>query len=162
MPVETIIEEERWISLDLPGLSVRVFEAFMSEMTLDPDLFEVTVLGCDDHKIAQLNADFRGRPQPTNVLSWPGVARAADTPGRAPRRPDRESEVELGDIAIAFQTSTREACAQRKKARDHAAHLLLHGMLHLLGYDHVDDKDAALMEKIEIKILGKMGIPDPY
>ncbi|MEM9843717.1 MAG: rRNA maturation RNase YbeY [Pseudomonadota bacterium] len=162
MPVDTIIEEERWQQLDLCGLSARAFEAVMSEMDLSPEAFDVTVLGCDDDRISILNRDFRGKHQPTNVLSWPGSERAAEEPGAAPRRPDPAIDAELGDIAIAFQTSTKEACAQKKKARDHVMHLLVHGMLHLLGYDHIRDEDAALMEKIEIKILGKMGISDPY
>ncbi|MEM6578177.1 MAG: rRNA maturation RNase YbeY [Pseudomonadota bacterium] len=162
MPVETIIEEERWNALDLPGLSARAFEALMSEMTLAPDAFEITVLGCNDTRIAELNADFRGKPTPTNVLSWPSAERAASLPGATPLLPDPELDTELGDIAIAFQVSAHEACAQGKKARDHVTHLLLHAMLHLLGYDHVRDEDAALMEEIEIKILGKIGISDPY
>lgn len=134
----------------------------MAHLSLPTDVFEVTVLGCDDARIASLNADFRGKPEPTNVLSWPSADRAPDGPGEKPAVPATDGDKELGDIAIAFQTCAREACAQRKKARDHVTHLLVHGMLHLLGYDHIRDEDAALMEKTETKILGKMGISNPY
>lgn len=167
MPVEIIIEEERWRALDLDQLSHGAFKALMSELNVSDTVYNVTVLGCDDARIQTLNVDFRGKAQPTNVLSWPSVDRAADAPGMIPNLPDHEKDtelgdIELGDIAISFQTTTREACAQGKKARAHATHLLLHGMLHLLGYDHIEDADAAVMEAIEIKILGKMGISNPY
>lgn len=162
MPVETLIEDARWRALDLPGLSARAFTALMAEMALSPEAFAVTVLGCDDDRIARLNADFRGKPQPTNVLSWPSAERGADRPGARPAPPDPETDAELGDIAIAFEIAAQEACAQGKTARDHVTHLLLHALLHLLGYDHIRDEDAAVMEEIEIKILGKLGISNPY
>ena len=162
MPSETIIEETRWNALNLKALSTRAFTGVMAHVSLPEESFEITVLGCDDARIAALNAEFLGKTKPTNVLSWPSAERVPEIPGAAPPLPDSQHDTELGDIAIAFQTCTREACAQRKKARDHVVHLLVHGMLHLLGYDHVRDEDAALMEETETKILGKMGISNPY
>jgi probable rRNA maturation factor len=115
--------------------------------------------------VAALNADFRGKPQPTNVLSWPTEDRAADAPGAMPDLPeagDADDPEELGDIAIAWETCAREAADQGKPMGDHVTHLVVHGILHLLGFDHIDDADAALMEGIETRILASMGVPDPY
>ncbi|MEL7181678.1 MAG: rRNA maturation RNase YbeY, partial [Pseudomonadota bacterium] len=120
------------------------------------------LLACNDARIAVLNEDFRGKPRPTNVLSWPSDERAAAIDGEMPAPPRPGPDNELGDIAIAFETCKREADAAGKPMRDHTLHLLVHGTLHLLGYDHERDRDATLMEGLETEILGKLGIPDPY
>ena len=93
--------------------------------------------------IAALNAEFRGKPKPTNVLSWPTVEFEPHAPGARPELPDTD---ELGDIAIAYETCQREAEAQGKPFSDHATHLLVHAMLHLAGFDHIVDADAETME----------------
>jgi probable rRNA maturation factor len=123
------------------------------------------LMGCDDSRIAALNADFRGKPQPTNVLSWPSEERGAAAPGDAPDLPEAgtaEDPEELGDLAIAYETCAREAAEQGKPMADHVTHLVIHGLLHCLGYDHVDDADAAVMEGLEVGILAKLGLSDPY
>jgi probable rRNA maturation factor len=123
------------------------------------------VLGCDDARIAALNTTFRGKAVPTNVLSWPSQERAADTPGGRPAAPDPGSPddpEELGDIAIAWETCASEAEGMGKPLATHAAHLIVHGTLHLLGYDHETDSDAALMEETEVRALAAMGLPNPY
>ena len=122
------------------------------------------MLACDDTQIAKLNADFRAKPTPTNVLSWPSEERAADEPGGLPQpaHPGPDGLIALGDIAIAYDTCAREAEAASKPLTDHVTHLIVHGTLHLLGYDHETEQDAALMEGLETKILGKMGLDDPY
>jgi len=155
--VDTIIEDERWREAGLEALAQRACEAVCGHLGLDEA--EISLLGCNDARIAALNADFRGKPAPTNVLSWPSAERGAEAPGGAPLPPD---EPELGDIAIAWETCRREAEAAGRSLADHATHLLVHGTLHLLGYDHIDEKDAALMEGLEVEILGKLGISDPY
>ncbi|MGR3433724.1 MAG: rRNA maturation RNase YbeY [Shimia sp.] len=114
---------------------------------------EVALLACDDARIAGLNARFRDKPAPTNVLSWPAEE---VVPPDLPRGP------ELGDVAIAHETCTREAAAQGKTLEAHVTHLLVHGMLHLLGYDHEDEAEALAMEALEREILGNLGWPDPY
>jgi len=157
MLVETIIEHPAWGDAQLEGLSVTAAQALFDNLGTQGDSYELCVMGCNDARIAELNADFRGKPQPTNVLSWPSEERA--TPGAVPPLPKSD---ELGDIAIAFETCQREAIAQEKSFEDHVTHLLLHGMLHLLGYDHVSEQDAALMEAKEVEILANMGIADPY
>lgn len=164
MPVETLTEDARWAET-LPALADRAIGAALGHMGLAPDSVEIAVLGCDDARIAALNADFRGKPVPTNVLSWPAFDLAPDLPGT---RPDpvhvapEEVPLFLGDIALAFDTCTREAEAAGKPTADHATHLLVHATLHLLGYDHIHDMDSVIMEAEEIKILGKMGLTNPY
>lgn len=111
---------------------------------------EVSILLTDDATVQTLNAQYRGQDKPTNVLAFP-----ADMPvtgGPAP----------LGDIAIARETVLGEAEAASKPPRDHLAHLAIHGLLHLLGYDHQTDADASHMEGLEVAILKSLDIPDPY
>ena len=159
---ETLIEDDRWAAIDLAGLAEGAARATLTHLGHDPEAFEISVLGCDDARIAALNADFRGKLQPTNVLSWPAEERGAEQDGGLPVPPDPEGDPELGDVAIAWETCLREAEEAGKPLADHVSHLLVHGTLHLLGYDHVRDKDATLMEATEVAILGKLGIADPY
>lgn len=164
MTVDTLIEDDRWRVLDLPALADRAARATLAHLGLDPETCALTVLACDDARIAGLNAEFRDKPTPTNVLSWPAADLAPDRPGGtpAPPAPDFTGEIELGDIAIAWDTCAREAEEQGKPMVDHVAHLIVHGLLHLLGYDHIRDPDATLMEGLETRILGNLGVPDPY
>lgn len=162
--VDIIIEDERWQDL-LPALAETAAQAVLTDQGLDPAAFEVSLLGCDDARIAVLNAEFRGKPAPTNVLSWPAQDLAPEAEGARPDLPEpflpdeRES---LGDIAIAWETCAREADEQGKSLHDHVLHLIVHGVLHLLGYDHIREGDAALMEGTEVRVLDRMGISDPY
>ncbi len=151
MQVETLLEEERWRAAGLEALAGRACGAVLAHFGRDPERTEISLLGCDDARIAALNAQFRGKPAPTNVLSWP--AGDVGGPGMA---------VELGDIAIAYETCAREAREQGKAFADHVTHLLVHATLHLLGFDHIEPKEAAEMEALEVEILGKLGIGDPY
>lgn len=159
MLTDTIIEDDRWQKAGLAALSETAARATLEHLGLDPESHEIAILGCDDTRIATLNADFRGKPQPTNVLSWPACDLSADTAGDPPHPP---GPGELGDIAIAWDTCQREAHDSGKPLQDHVTHLVVHGVLHLLGYDHVRDPDATLMEATEVEILGKLGVPDPY
>ena len=165
MMTETILEDDRWQAVNLPALAERAARAVQAHVGLSGD-FELSVLGCDDARIAALNADFRDKPKPTNVLSWPDQDLAAENPGEQPKPPGPdpfgEDETYLGDIAIAYETCAREAAEQGKSLEAHATHLIVHAVLHLLGYDHIRDADATLMEGQEVAILGKMGLPDPY
>jgi len=157
MSVDLIIEDERWAALGLEALAERACGAALERLGIAGA--EISLLACDDARIAGLNGEFREKPQPTNVLSWPSEERGADAPGGDPLPPE---DLELGDIAIAYDTCAREAAEAGKDMEAHVTHLLVHGTLHLLGYDHIDDKDAALMEGLEVEILGKLGIADPY
>jgi probable rRNA maturation factor len=157
MSVDLIIEDARWEEAGLDALAARACGAALDHLGITGA--EIALMACDDARIAELNAEFREKPTPTNVLSWPSEERAADEPGGTPYPPE---DLELGDIAIAFDTCMRESKEQGKDFANHVCHLLVHGTLHLLGYDHIDKKDAALMEGLEVIILGKIGIEDPY
>ncbi|ANK80411.1 MAG: rRNA maturation RNase YbeY [Rhizobiales bacterium NRL2] len=112
---------------------------------------EVAVALMDDAAIGRLNAEFRGRDGPTNVLSFPAEDDlVAGHDGM------------LGDIALALETARREAGLEEKTFEDHLCHLVVHGMLHLLGHDHQTPGEAELMEDMERRILSSLGIADPY
>lgn len=160
MTVDCIIEDDRWT--DINALAQIATDAVFERLGLEPSIFEVSVLACDDARITALNADFRDKPAATNVLSWPSDERAAAIDGEMPEPPQPGPDQELGDIAIAYDTCAREANEAGKTIRDHTLHLLVHGTLHLLGFDHERDRDATLMEGLETEILGKLGIRDPY
>lgn len=162
MLTEVMIEDDRWQAAQLEDIAERAAAATLRHLGLDPGAFEISVLGCDDTRIAALNSDFREKPQATNVLSWPSDERAPDTPGARPDLPQPGPDSELGDIAIAYDTCAAEAEAGNKPLADHVTHLIVHAVLHLLGYDHIRDQDATLMEATEVAILGKLGLPDPY
>jgi probable rRNA maturation factor len=112
----------------------------------------LSILLTDDAEMRKLNAGWRAKDKPTNVLSFP--AESAIDPAKPPAY--------LGDIALALATCKREAKEQKKALADHVTHLTVHGVLHLLGYDHMDDEQAEAMEPLETVILAKMGIADPY
>jgi len=157
--VEPVIEDPRWEAAGIVALAERAARAVLRTVDRDPELHEIGLLACDDARIAALNADFRGRPQPTNVLSWPAFA------GSAPEEPPGlagEGPLFLGDIAIAYETCRREAEEAWISLADHTAHLVVHGVLHLLGHDHAEDAEAETMEAIESKALASMGLADPY
>ena len=137
-------------------------QAALEYFELDPSCFDISALGGNDARIAELNASFRGKQSATNVLSWPSLDRAALDPGSHPALPRAEEISDLGDIALAYETCHREAEQAGLSLSDHVLHLLVHGILHLLGYDHVDDQNAELMERIEIEILGALGVINPY
>lgn len=123
--------------------------------------FEITLVLADDKTQKSLNHDFRGKNKPTNVLSFPQLnmqkfrRTALDIfPVKAP--------VPLGDVVLAFETIHSESKKQKKTLEEHVLHLVVHGVLHLLGYDHMRVKDAKIMEKLECDILEALGYPDPY
>jgi probable rRNA maturation factor len=131
------------------GLSARLRQA--AEAALRACGFKgksgLTVLLASDARLKELNRDFRGKNKPTNVLSFP----AAENP-----------DGYRGDVALAYGVTFREAQAAGKRFADHASHLVVHGVLHLAGYDHIRDSDAKVMEPLEVKILKRLGITDPY
>lgn len=163
--MDCVIEDARWEAFGLEPLADTAIRQALAHLDLPPTGFTLCVMACDDARIAALNADHRGKPKPTNVLSWPSDERASGTPGLAPAMPEpgeADDPEHLGDIAIAFDTCAREATEAGKPMADHVTHLVVHGFLHLLGYDHIDDADAELMETTETAILARMGLSDPY
>lgn len=155
---EFIVKDPRWDAEELSEIGARVAVVLSDYLTF-PDMASAIVMACDNTTISNLNQNFRGKLQPTNVLSWPSVELAAKIPGR---RPVLAAHAELGDIAIAFETCIDEAYAANLAFVDHITHLLIHATLHLLGYDHIEDTDAELMEQIEIDVLAKLSISNPY
>jgi probable rRNA maturation factor len=113
------------------------------------DAGEISILLTDDAQIQELNKNFRGKDQPTNVLSFPS-------------NETRAGVRFYGDVALAFETLLREAREEEKRVDAHLSHLAAHGVLHLLGFDHENNTDAEAMEAHEVKILAKLGFPDPY
>ncbi|SLN45024.1 rRNA maturation RNase YbeY [Pseudooctadecabacter jejudonensis] len=159
-PVDIIIEDDRWN--EIAPLADRAVTAALEGAGLEPSAYEVSLLACDDTRIAALNEDFRQKGTPTNVLSWPSAERGAIAEGEMPVPPQLPIEAELGDIAISYDTCAAEAAAGKIPFEHHVIHLIVHGTLHLLGFDHIRDGDAALMEGLETEILGKLDIRDPY
>ena len=163
--LDLVHEAGDWDLSALHGLAEPAARATLSHADLPAAEYEIALLACDDARIAELNAQFRGKPTPTNVLSWPAWDLSAATEGDTPDLPpegDADDPESLGNIALAFETCAREAEEQRKPFSAHVTHLIVHSVLHLLGYDHIRDKDAALMEETEIAILASMGLPNPY
>lgn len=160
--VDVMIEAEGWEALPLAALAERAAQATLGHLGLDAEDWEISLLACDDARIAGLNEEFRDKPRPTNVLSWPSEERGAETPGARPDLPEPGFDPELGDIAISWETCAAEARAAGKPVEDHVTHLIVHAVLHLLGYDHIRDQDATLMEAEEVVILGNLGLDDPY
>ena len=115
---------------------------------------ELTVVLADDTVLRRLNRDYRGLDKPTNVLSFGGPDEWRAGALGAP--------IGLGDVILARETVAAEAAAQGKSMADHASHLIVHGVLHLLGHDHHDAADAAMMESVEVEVLTGLGIADPY
>jgi len=140
--ITLVVEDANWRRQR--GIQIRLKQAAEAAARAVKLKGEVTILLADDKRLAALNRDFRGKNKPTNVLSFPGHGGLG------------------GDIAIAYGVTQTEARAAAKLFADHAIHLTVHGVLHLAGYDHERPKDAKLMEPLEVKILKRLGIADPY
>lgn len=154
MTVSIEVEDEAWASLArLEELAQSAVESALAGAGQDAAECAVAVLFTDDEAISEINAEWRGKAKPTNVLSFP-------TPDDMPV-PEGEPRA-LGDIVLAHGVISREAAEQGKTLHDHTAHLIVHGTLHLLGFDHESDIEAEEMEALETRILKGLGISDPY
>lgn len=142
--IEIVVGDPAWGEADLRPLIRRACRAALRAAGQTGG---ITVLLTDDCGIHRLNRDFRGKDKPTNVLSFP-----------APANP----EGHLGDLAMARGVVLAEARAAGKPLADHVTHLAVHGSLHLAGYDHEDDAEAAEMEALEVRVLAGLGVADPY
>jgi probable rRNA maturation factor len=147
--IDIVVQAPLWATQRGAKATVRraILEAAIATST---SAGELAIVLTDDAAIRSLNRDWRSKDKPTNVLSFP-----------APRN-GRETPHHLGDIVIAYQTTAREAVAEHKPFRHHLAHLAVHGFLHLLGYDHEADDEAELMESLEIAVLARLQVPNPY
>ena len=129
--VEPVVEDPRWEAAGIVAVAERAARAALVAVARDPELHEIGLLACDDARIAVLNADFRGKAVPTNVLSWPAFD--GPVPEEPPGLPG-EGPLFIGDIALGYETCAREAAEAGIPLADHAAHLVVHGTLHLLGH----------------------------
>jgi probable rRNA maturation factor len=150
--IDIAVESEKWAAVELGSLVSLAVEAARAEcdVELAPSA-EISLLFCDDARIRELNREWRRLDKPTNVLSFP-----ASDPSRLSQAPL------LGDIAISFETVERESVDEQKLFSDHLSHMVVHGFLHLVGYDHEIDDDAELMEAAERRALARLGVADPY
>lgn len=148
LTLDVIVESPLWEETPEAETVIREAIAVAAKRTAR-GAAEIAILLTDDSAIRKINRQWRDQDKPTNVLSFP-----ANEAGR--------EAAHLGDIVIAYETLAREAAAENKPFAHHLAHLTIHGYLHLLGYDHLSDADAAQMEKLETALLETLGIPDPY
>lgn len=153
LALDCVVKDDRWNAVSgLTELCNQVAAACLSAINHDGAL-AATVLLTDDARVQDLNARFRNQDKPTNVLSFPNDD----------EEPDPETgALYLGDIAISYETVLREASEAEKPLRNHLTHMIVHGVLHLAGFDHLDDAEAEEMESTEVKILKEFGISDPY
>lgn len=141
--------------------ALATFKAAKKPVPFSHRKFDISIILTDDKTIKALNHDYRGMNKPTNVLSFPQINlqkfKKAELDFFPPKMP-----IPLGDVILSYQTIARETKEQDKTLKNHTIHLVVHGVLHLLGYDHMRPKDAKIMEKLECDILADLGYPDPY
>jgi len=159
--LDICIEDPQWnsINFDLEGLSKCAIQNTLAETRPNLQCCEVSLLLTNDDSIQALNREYRSKDKATNVLSFPSHEDINDA---IENHIFPEQPLILGDLIVAYETVKHEAELEKKTLHNHYAHLLIHGTLHLLGYDHIEDHDAEEMESIEVKILNSMGIPNPY
>jgi probable rRNA maturation factor len=139
--IDAVVDDPRWAAAlgDCRAFAIRCYVAAAAlEPKIEPG---AALLLADDQALQSLNSRYRGKDKPTNVLAFPGAP---------------------GDIAMAYETCAAEAGDEGPRFRDHAAHLIIHGLLHLAGHDHQNDADADLMESLETRILASLGVADPH
>jgi probable rRNA maturation factor len=162
--IEAALINESWGSaVDWDGLVDRAVRQAIAETPFHavidaPATIELSVRLTSDCEVQALNRDYRGKDKPTNVLSFPMFAPEQI----ATLAESDDPEILLGDIALALETCAREAAERNIPLEAHATHLIIHGVLHLLGYDHIEEDEAQAMEAIERVVLRELGLHDPY
>lgn len=159
------IEDNRWTAAinNIAAVAENVKTAVLQQVTQDIDFLGLNKTFClnlclsDDENVHKLNLEFRNQDKPTNVLSFANID-SDDFDDIL----EYDDIIELGDIIIAYETMEREAKEQGVSFKNHFCHLWTHGILHILGYDHIEDSDREEMEAIEIDVLAKLGIENPY
>ncbi len=147
-------EVQDWVS--------QAFKIVFNHFGINTDIFEISVLFTDDAKIKLLNQEFREKNNATDVLSWPTQVYEKDSTGY-PNLPKIQFEGitdSLGDIAFAYETCKNDS--KSKPFENHIKHLAIHSLLHLLGFNHIEDNEAEIMESVEVELLNKMNISNPY
>nr|WP_029006098.1 rRNA maturation RNase YbeY [Azorhizobium doebereinerae] len=153
MEIDVLVEDDGWSAVpDALAIAERAARAALASLGEEvPAEAEMSITLTDDARIRILNRDWRDKDKATNVLSFP-----------APELPEGVAPQPLGDVIVARETVLAEAAAEDKRPEDHLAHLVVHGTLHLMGFDHEDDDEAEEMEAAERAILAGLGINDPY
>ena len=146
-----------WEPLVRDAAEAAIAESAFPKLAESERQVELSVRLTGDEEVKALNAQWRGKDKPTNVLSFPQLE-----PEELERAADAGPELMLGDVVLARGVCEREAEEKAIPLKDHAAHLVVHGTLHLLGYDHHDDEAAAEMESLEVRALARLGIANPY
>jgi probable rRNA maturation factor len=161
LDISILIEQEAWKALDFNVEEQIEHVLHASTLIVSPwmEEAEVSIVLADNAMVQSLNAKYRGKNSPTNVLSF-GDFEEPLTKEKFAKHLIKP--LLLGDIVLSYETLQRESIDQNKSFRDHMSHLLVHGFLHLLGYDHQNEETADRMEAIEIKILSSIGIENPY
>ena len=164
LTIEVMVRDPAW-GKTLPGgaaLSRKAAAAALAELGCGP-AGEVSIVLADDAFVRGFNRDYRGEDSATNVLAFPGTPGSAKGPAVAgPTSAADDPPRLLGDVVLAHETVVAEAAEQGKPLGDHLAHLVVHGVLHLFGYDHHSDTEAVIMERLEATILATLAIEDPY
>jgi len=151
--IDIAVNDQGWPDAgSLEKLAVKALEATITRLDMLNAASELSLVFTNDAEIRRLNAEWRHEDKATNVLSFPAF----------PVKAGERSGPMLGDIILALETVKREAQAQGKTFNDHLSHLIVHGLLHLLGYDHENDQDAEIMERLEQEIVHTLAISDPY
>jgi probable rRNA maturation factor len=152
MEIDFLTEDDAWLALpEREALARRAAHAVFEVLGAPEPQSELSVVFTSDETVAELNRTWRGKAGPTNVLSFPA---ASDVAGQGPGT--------LGDIVLAAGVVRAEAAAQGKPLANHTIHLIIHGILHLLGHDHAEDATAEAMERLEAQAMDLLGLPDPY
>ncbi len=147
MSADIITNDPRWDNIDIELNPI--LESIQHHLTLENST-DFSLLLTNDSEIQTFNKDYRGQDKPTNVLSFP-----CDTGSE-------EMKNYIGDILLSFDTLEKECTEQKKTFQDHTTHMIIHGILHLFGYDHIQKEDADAMEALEIQILSSLNIKNPY
>lgn len=143
--IDILVEEPAWNVFQCGVWIEHAVLVGLEYLSLNETEYEISVVLTNDAKIRTLNREYRGKDKPTNVLSFP-----------------QDDEVMLGDIVVSFETIKQEAESQGKSFQNHFQHMVVHSLLHLLGYDHMENNEAKEMETLEVEILAKIGIDNPY
>ncbi len=162
MNIEISIENDAWDDLDVDSIADECVEATFSELKLNGKCVEICMLFTDDNEVRTLNKTFRGIDSATNVLSFPATPIDDCCCDDECDCGCHEHDCILGSVAIAYETMKRESEEQGKTLEEHLRHLIVHSTLHLLGYDHIEAAEAKEMENLEVKILKRLGVEDPY
>lgn len=171
LDLSVLVESPKWeksitdLEDRIPQLLLKIRDTLIDLKESFPFFQGIAILLTTDSHVQELNRDFRDKDEPTNVLSFPvySAEELQELPALLPQhKKSNQPPLILGDIALAYETIEREANEQQKLFIDHATHLIVHGILHLLGYDHMTEEEQNHMEELEIHILSQLHIRNPY